>query len=365
MTRVLILSTQTKEANTGVRTYCDTLESALMALSDVCVVRLCHMDVSKYILYFSRIWIKIASLLSISLGYVVARWFIAFQTLFLLFKRRRHFDIVVAQDPITGATATMLGFKTLTMCHFSDPIQEILDAHHYGPLTTWLMKCTMLFFLKRNHHYGVLSKTQQIMMMAYVKNAKIELIPTSCRKIDCEKVSHDGFRIAMMGRLEYLKGQERLIDALVFLRDLPISVWFIGDGDARELLNQKSIDLNVADSVQFLGKLNRPEEALAQCDLYIHTSRMEAFSLAPIEAIFSGLPTWSFVTPGYNDFGMFNGTPKLSQETTAEKLASCIREFYAMTTFEQRISVWQQQREIVKQFECSHFQTNFKRILGV
>lgn len=37
MKRVLILSTQTKDANTGVQIYCDTLESVLSEFQDVCV----------------------------------------------------------------------------------------------------------------------------------------------------------------------------------------------------------------------------------------------------------------------------------------------------------------------------------------
>lgn len=57
-----------------------------------------------------------------------------------------------------------------------------------------------------------------------------------------------------------------------------------------ETLCRRSGDCN---AIQFLGKMTRPEEVMASCDLFALASETESFGLAALEAMACGLPVVS------------------------------------------------------------------------
>ncbi len=91
-----------------------------------------------------------------------------------------------------------------------------------------------------------------------------------------------------------VKRVEDVVAMFIELRkQVPARLLLIGDGPERqrvETLCRRSGDCN---AIQFLGKMTRPEEVMASCDLFALASETESFGLAALEAMACGLPVVS------------------------------------------------------------------------
>ncbi len=97
-------------------------------------------------------------------------------------------------------------------------------------------------------------------------------------------------RLAMVARMERQKDHETLLDALAGLKDLAWELELIGDGPLEPEVRARVQRLGIADRVIFSGY--RPEVAplLARCQIFVLTSRFEAFPYSILEAMRAGLP---------------------------------------------------------------------------
>lgn len=73
-------------------------------------------------------------------------------------------------------------------------------------------------------------------------------------------------------------------------REIPSVLVMIGDGPDRPAAEEEARMLGVADSVSFLGKLDRIAPLLAAADLFLLPSQSESFGLSALEALASGVP---------------------------------------------------------------------------
>jgi len=96
--------------------------------------------------------------------------------------------------------------------------------------------------------------------------------------------------IGCVGRLEEQKGHRFLVEALAILKDIPLRVFFVGDGRLRKTLEQQAASLGVAQSTTFLGTRQDVPEILKALDLYVMPSLWEGLSLAMLEAMAAALP---------------------------------------------------------------------------
>lgn len=91
-----------------------------------------------------------------------------------------------------------------------------------------------------------------------------------------------------------VKRVEDVVTMFLALRQrIPTRLLLIGDGPERqrvETLCRRSGDCH---AIQFLGKMTRPEEVMASCDLFALTSETESFGLAALEAMACGVPVVS------------------------------------------------------------------------
>ena len=100
-------------------------------------------------------------------------------------------------------------------------------------------------------------------------------------------------RVIVPRRLFEKNGVEYFIRALPLIREqLEVDAVLVGDGPERARLEQLATELNVADMVTFLGR--RPNEEmprlLAESDVAVLPSLMEATSVAALEAMSCGVP---------------------------------------------------------------------------
>ena len=115
--------------------------------------------------------------------------------------------------------------------------------------------------------------------------------------------------IKLMNKYKYIVGMGRLINQKGF--DLLIKSFsiienknpewrlvIIGDGDQGNVLKEYSKTLGVFEKIIFCGKLYNPFSILVQCQIFVLSSRWEAFGNVITEAMSLGLPVISFDCPG-------------------------------------------------------------------
>lgn len=104
-------------------------------------------------------------------------------------------------------------------------------------------------------------------------------------------IKTQGMNILFVGRLNYYKGVEYLIDAMT---NVPANLFVIGEGERRTALEKRAHECNVADRVKFLGRVSddRLASAYRTADLFVLPSvePSEAFGVVQLEAMARGLP---------------------------------------------------------------------------
>jgi GalNAc-alpha-(1->4)-GalNAc-alpha-(1->3)-diNAcBac-PP-undecaprenol alpha-1,4-N-acetyl-D-galactosaminyltransferase len=98
-----------------------------------------------------------------------------------------------------------------------------------------------------------------------------------------------------MGRLVREKGFDLLLEAFAGLKEKypEWSLLILGEGPLRPELTDRTARLGLADRVIMPGRVKNPHAVLKQADLFVLSSRFEAFPMALCEAMASGLPVIS------------------------------------------------------------------------
>jgi len=106
----------------------------------------------------------------------------------------------------------------------------------------------------------------------------------------------DGLRLAAVGRLDWQKGFDMLLQAMPAIRaacpDVRLTVH--GEGPERAALEAQRDRLGLGDSVRLAGVSAAPGAWLAEADILVAPSRFEGFPNVVAEATVSGLPVVAF-----------------------------------------------------------------------
>lgn len=103
---------------------------------------------------------------------------------------------------------------------------------------------------------------------------------------------------------------------------IPARLLLIGDGPERQRIETICRQSSGCDSIQFLGKMTRPEEVMASCDLFALTSDSESFGLAALEAMACGVPVVSTDTGGLPEVNIHGVSGLLSAVGDTEAMAA-------------------------------------------
>ncbi|OYU47118.1 MAG: glycosyl transferase [Rhizobiales bacterium PAR1] len=95
--------------------------------------------------------------------------------------------------------------------------------------------------------------------------------------------------IGLVGRLEHVKGQDVLIDALGRL-DRTTHLVLAGDGSTRATLAAQVLALGLSERVHFMGSISEPEALYPAFDVFCLPSRAEGFPRTLIEAQACDIP---------------------------------------------------------------------------
>jgi glycosyltransferase involved in cell wall biosynthesis len=122
---------------------------------------------------------------------------------------------------------------------------------------------------------------------------QLHVVPNGVREIPPRLISDPGAKpvaIVCVARFEPPKDHAALLEALAALRDLEWELRLVGDGPLEERVRSLAAELGIAGKVRFSGYLADPVEELARAQLFVLSSRSEAFPRSVLEAMRAGLP---------------------------------------------------------------------------
>lgn len=217
-----------------------------------------------------------------------------------LFTAARRTDIVMLtweKGPallLPGLVAAAIGKPTIAIVQ-NNVLQSFDDYHGSG----W--QRVMRWAYRRAYAVVCVSHDLiEVVRNAGVRNSRLQAIPNA---IDLRRVRQmadapapqlptaDPYVIGV-GRLARQKGFDLLIQAhaSVVQRGIRHQLVLIGNGPDRQALELMAADLNVSDSVQFLGHLQNPYAALKGSSVCCLSSRYDGRALVLSEAAVLGVP---------------------------------------------------------------------------
>lgn len=98
--------------------------------------------------------------------------------------------------------------------------------------------------------------------------------------------------VVVVGRLDGIKNPERMMEvfSLVHPKRKDAHLYYIGEGERRELLNEMIQTYGLEESVHLLGWQGEPLPIVKQADVLAHFSLREGFGLGMAEAVALGVP---------------------------------------------------------------------------
>ncbi len=222
--------------------------------------------------------------------------------------RDHHFDLINAQDILSGYTAKKF-FKNKTplmlTCHFNgNPVEE--DILRYG------LKESARPYLERRYKRKFRAVDEFIFVAAYTKTTVGYLLPESARSrviyngLDFSRTFHrpagiPGLSIVNTGHVEDRKNQKLFIPiAKELLRrkyeDFQITI--VGHGPALDSLQDAVEKEGLTGHFQFTGWSNDVTRWLTGAHLYIHTSLHDTCPYSVVEAMAAGVPVLAFKVGG-------------------------------------------------------------------
>ena len=102
-----------------------------------------------------------------------------------------------------------------------------------------------------------------------------------------------------VSRLTQQKQPEHLVDIYYKLKQAGIKekLYFIGDGEKKEIIKQKIKEYNLEDDIILLGQIENPYPFFKNAKLFVHTAKYEGLPTVLLESLALGTPVMSYDCP--------------------------------------------------------------------
>ena len=175
-----------------------------------------------------------------------------------------------------------------------------------------------------------------------------------------EIISYDGIKLGCIARLSEQKGLTYLLDAMSLLTIKDIRLFIVGEGELREELENKVKELNLQDSVIFLGYRKDIVECINSFDFCVLPSVFEGFGLVAIEAFMNSKTLVATAIPGLNEV-VTNENGVLVPAKDPVALASAIDKLATDATLRQELAS-QAKKDYENRFSYPMFLENYRAL---
>lgn len=180
------------------------------------------------------------------------------------------------------------------------------------------------------------NQSQKRLIGAGIKKNKLNYVPNwiGYNEIDEIKPMGTPYDICYFGRLKDHKNVDLLIKAIALVKQkgLKLNAKILGDGPERKMLEELSGELELTETVTFLGRIEKYSDLLAYvkpAKLFINPSTKEGGgSIVTLEANACGIPVMAIKSPlGIDEELIHEGdngfwVPEISPESLAEKIVA-------------------------------------------
>lgn len=175
-----------------------------------------------------------------------------------------------------------------------------------------------------------------------------------------EIISYGGIKLGCIARLSEQKGLTYLLDAMSLLTIKDIRLFIVGEGELREELENKVKELNLQDSVIFLGYRKDIVECINSFDFCVLPSVFEGFGLVAIEAFMNSKTLVATDIPGLNEV-VTNKNGVIVPAKDPAALASAIDKLATDATLRQELSS-QAKKDYENRFSYPMFLENYRAL---
>ena len=218
-----------------------------------------------------------------------------FKLLTLRTALKRHlqnnkYDYIIAQ-------AFPLVFLLSTCCQRLDNVYAVEHVHcrYYNSIIRHIRNK----IYTRVKNIIVLTDKDKAFFDQYFPTNKTIKISNPCDVNDIYNSKLENKVIISVGRLEYQKGYDTLIDVfrMVNMRYPDWQLKIYGDGTLRHDLQAQITKLKLNDTVELCGTTNDIKSCLRGASIFVASSRFEGFHMGLVEAMSQGVPCISFDCP--------------------------------------------------------------------
>ena len=176
-----------------------------------------------------------------------------------------------------------------------------------------------------------------------------EVIPNACYNAAATSAHLKNKQILGVGRIEHIKGFDRLIDAFATIspKHPEWKLCICGNGTAQEALQRQAEQLNISEKVIFPGAVKDMDSYYRNASVFALSSRNEGFPLVLVEAMSHGLPVVSFEIPSVQDI-FAEGDCLIAPQGDMKKFTECLD--LLLSDEELRTHLGQRSRELSNEY---------------
>lgn len=253
-------------------------------------------------------------------------------------------------------------------------IKVIREYHFNKKYMLQDKKKNFLYILKGYYRYVkeilLINKYDEVIVLTKEdkeqwNNKKVKVIPNFINYIPKEVSNCKNKKIISVGRLEYQKGYDILIEVWnIISKEYPDWILEIyGEGPERENLQNKVNKLGLGKSFLLKGAVKNIQDKYLESSIYVMSSRFEGMPMVLLEAMSFGLPVVSFTCPcGPKDIIKNNEDGFLVDLENIEKMAEKIKKL--IVDEEKRILFGKNAQKNIQRFSKNKIMKDWKKLFS-